>query len=208
LTKRPDLPQLAYNAGNALDRLGKFDRAVDESRRALPPTSVDLGEKTYFSLGNHFLGLNRPQEAVDAYRSALLLDPADTDAKYNYELALRILQSQQQQQQQPNTGSQPSDGQPNAGQNAPPNSRGGDPSEAPDQAPQPAAGSGQGAPSDNSNPQAPTAAQAQRSLEQALAGINDNPSVEDAIHVLDLLQQLNAAQRNRQPATPGGGPDY
>src|SRR5207248_5464957 len=85
LTKRPDVPELAYNAGNALDRLGKYDRAVEESRRALPPTSVDLGEKTYFALGNHFLGLNRPQEAVDAYRSALLLDPADNDAKYNYE---------------------------------------------------------------------------------------------------------------------------
>ena len=75
LTKRPDLPELAYNAGNALDRLGKFDRAVDEVVAALLlPASISAIKMLL--PGNHFLGFNRPQEAVDAYRSALLLDPA------------------------------------------------------------------------------------------------------------------------------------
>ena len=49
----------------------------------------------------------------------------------------------------------------------------------------------------------------QRDLQEALRGIEDNLSFEDAIRILNLLDQLNAQQKG-QPNQPQGtnGPDY
>ena len=100
------MPELSYNAGNTLHRLESYERAVAETQRALPPTDTELGANTYYALGNHLLALEELEQAYEAYRSSLLLDPDDEDAKHNLELTLaRLLaQQQQEQQQQPGEG--------------------------------------------------------------------------------------------------------
>jgi len=207
LAERPDVPEIAYNTGNALDRLGQYDRAVQETRRALPPSTRALGAATYYALGNHFLALDDLQSAYDAYRNALLADPGDADAKYNLELVLLRMNSQAapQTQGQPPSGQQQDGGeQPGQEMGQP----GGD---------QPGANTG---PSDTQGPpgqapsdqgrtgQQPSAAAIQRSLQEALRGIDQDFSFEDAVRVLQLLEQMHQA---RQPSTgPGApsGPDY
>jgi Ca-activated chloride channel homolog len=192
LSGRPDVPELAYNAGNALDRAGSYDRAVAETQRALPPTHTDLGVATYFGLGNHFLALGRLQDAFDAYRNALLLDPSDADSKFNLELVLgRLKQTPppNQGQGQPGPSPTPDQNSDQPGPNAP---------EQPGQ-PSPAQPS---PPGQSGDPQ--------QNLQQALSGLQDNLSFEDAVRILNLLDQLNANQR-RQPGQPGaapGAPDY
>jgi Ca-activated chloride channel family protein len=193
LVARPDVPELAYNAGNALDRAGKYDRAVAETQRALPPTRPGLGVPTYYALGNHYLALGRLPDAFEAYRSALLLDPGDVDSKFNLELVLQRLK-----QSPPGQGQ----GQPGPSPNPDPNSSQPGPN-APDQ---PA----QSAPDQSQPAQPGQAANPQRDLQQALSGLQDNLSFEDAVRILNLLDQLNANQR-RQPGSQGasgGGPDY
>src|SRR5262249_42025266 len=37
IAKRPDIPELSVNAGNALHRLQQYDNAAQETLRALPP---------------------------------------------------------------------------------------------------------------------------------------------------------------------------
>jgi len=207
LAERPDLPELAYNTGNALDRLGQYERAIDETRRALPPPSPALGAATYFALGNHFLALNDLESAYEAYRNALLEDPGDADAKYNLELVLLRMNSQQA----PPTQGQPQPGQPQDGGDQPGQDSGqpgGD---------QPGANPGQtgaqGSPAQAPNDQGqtdrqPSAADVQRSLQEALRGIDQDFSFEDAVRVLQLLEQMH---QTRQPAAGPGtssGPDY
>src|SRR5690606_25785086 len=81
---------------------------------ALPPSDPELGLMIYFSLGNHFLAIDDLELAYDAYRNALLLNPADADAKHNLEVVLaRIFERDQPPEEQPG-GQQ---GQPGEGQN-------------------------------------------------------------------------------------------
>jgi Ca-activated chloride channel family protein len=91
---------LRYNLGTALLRLGRFDEAEQHLRAALRTLDPEMRERTQFNLGNRFLDAGRATNdprlrqqwldaAVEAYRDALRLDPADRDAKWNLELALR-----------------------------------------------------------------------------------------------------------------------
>jgi Ca-activated chloride channel family protein len=206
--QRPDVPEIAYNAGNALEKLGQLGRAVETTRRALPPPNTKLGVATYFALGNHYLAAGDLQSAYEAYRSALLLDPRDADSKYNLELTLAGMQQnppgqqgqgqgqdQQDQGLQSGQGQSPDEqapgGEAQPGQGQPPTGQ---------QAQQPAQGPQGGQPSNQGD--------VQRALTEALKGIDQDFSFDEAEHILDLLNQL----KQQQPTTPGGnragGPDY
>ena len=214
LAERPDVDELSYNAGNALHRLQAFERAIAATGRGLPPREVELGVATYFSLGNHFLFLGRLEEAYAAYRQALLLDPTDADSKHNLELVLRLATSEQQpappqqgqSDQQGQQGEPGEDGTPQPGGQP-------DPSGEPDPGASPQAGSpAPGDASGNDPPGTPqgtpqAGATSDRTLAEALAGIDEEVSFEQAIEILDLLRE-----RQQMPGqSPGGafsGPDY
>jgi Ca-activated chloride channel family protein len=94
---------LAYNSGNALYRLTKFEEAATSYRASLtgPP---QVREHGYFNTGNAYMKIadgaadKRPalQGAINAYEEALLLDPNDADAKWNLEIALRRMDTERQ----------------------------------------------------------------------------------------------------------------
>jgi len=82
-------PELRYNLGTALLRLGRYED-VDPGLR----------ERSWYNLGNRFLEAARASAeaggqapllgtAIEAYQRALRLDPDDRDAKWNLELSLR-----------------------------------------------------------------------------------------------------------------------
>jgi Ca-activated chloride channel family protein len=208
LAQRPDVPALAYNAGNTLHRMGNYERAVAETQRALPPSEVELGARTYYALGNHHLALGNLQEAYEAYKNALLLNSRDEDAKYNLELTLRLFAPGQAPGQQPQPGAQPSQpGQPQEGQPAP----GQEGPQGPGEPDQPGAGQQQGTPpgEPSTTPppsDAPTPAQ-QRALQDALRGLDQELSFEEAIRLLDLLRDAQNNPRGGS-SSPQGGPDY
>lgn len=88
-------PALHYQIGNALYRLRRYDEAVKSFREAAG--APGLRQASYYNLGNAYVraaeetpepaGLLR--QAILAYEEALRLDPADSAAKWNLELALR-----------------------------------------------------------------------------------------------------------------------
>ncbi|HXH22028.1 MAG TPA: VWA domain-containing protein [Dehalococcoidia bacterium] len=195
--QRPDLPELAYNAGNALHRLERFDRAVAETRRALPPSTIALGAATYYALGNHYLAQRDLMNAFEAYKSALLLNPGDSDAKWNIELVLLLMnrRDQPQAQQQPGPGD---------AQQQPPDSEQSADTEGPSQ---PREGQPQGQPSPQQGQDQPSQAQVLQQLREALAGIDEDLTFEEAIRILELLRQRRQAQP-QLPSTSPGGLDY
>jgi len=200
LAERPDVPELSYNAGNALHRLEAYERAIDESQRALPPTDVKLGVATYYAVGNHLLQLGRFEEAYTAYRSALLLDPSDLDSKFNLEVTLALLGAQ------PEGPGGESNGTPTPGEGTPPPDGEGTPQPGegtPQAGESPGPGGGIGTP----GPTPANSQSLQRTLEEALAGIDEQLSFEQAIEILDLLRQQ---QQGPRPAPGSGppGPDY
>jgi tetratricopeptide (TPR) repeat protein len=166
---------------------------VTETQRALPPKTIALGAATYFALGNHLFALDLPREAFDAYRSALLLDPTDEDAKHNLELTLLRLQAQEQEQ----SGEGPGQPQQTSGQQGEPQ--------------QPSPGQPSGSPSPGAQPSGtpqPTPAEVQRSLQEALRGIDEQLTFEQALEILNLLRQQQERQQPSSQPGSAGGPDY
>lgn len=212
IAQRPDLAELSYNAGNAQHAAGEYERAIEETRRALPPTDDAIGAVTYYALGNHYFALEEYELAYDAYRNALLLDSKDGDTKYNLELTYAILTGQLDEPgQQP--GEEPGEGgEGEPGQDQQPGQEG-QPGDAPpeqpaDQPAQPGQGSPQPADGVQTPGQQTPGAEVQRALEEALRGLDDALTFEEAQEILDLLQQQQEGQRLPGGGSTPSGPDY
>lgn len=112
-----DSPELHYNLGTVLLRLGRYEEAEQHLKAALKNVEPALRERTLYNLGNRYLYAARAQAAggsagaapggapgappggqdtratldaaVKAYEQALRIDPRDGWAKWNLELALK-----------------------------------------------------------------------------------------------------------------------
>jgi Ca-activated chloride channel homolog len=91
-------PERAYNAGNAYYRLKRYEDAAVRYRYSAAERS--LRQPSVFNLGNSLVRAaeDAPERsgelllgAIGAYQEALRLDPADRDAKWNLEIALKRL---------------------------------------------------------------------------------------------------------------------
>lgn len=106
LRKGDDSPVLRYNLGTALLRVEAYDSARAHLAAAAAAGGPDVREAASYNGGNADLlpvflervpgDQRRPrlERAVAAYQRALLLDPTDADAKWNLEIALRLLAGQ------------------------------------------------------------------------------------------------------------------
>ncbi len=113
---RPTSPEIDYNLGGALFEQGKYEEAVERFTHALNTTDPRLAASAQFNLGNTHYRMQDYLKAIQAYEESLKLNPKDVDAKFNLELARKMLkenakgenqkqnnqqqQDQQQQQQQ------------------------------------------------------------------------------------------------------------
>ncbi len=96
----PDQPEPYYNAANTYNRQGDVAGTALQTDQALKASDPDLQTQAWYNLGNAYFDAQQWQEAVEAYKAALRLNPDDLDAKFNLELALRASQQQEQQQEQ------------------------------------------------------------------------------------------------------------
>lgn len=91
---------LQYNLGAALHRAGDLDGAQEAFDQALALARSDAAfARAAYNAGNNAFARQELEASLAAYRQALLADPANEDAKYNYEFVKRQLEQQQQQQQ-------------------------------------------------------------------------------------------------------------
>lgn len=126
---RPESPEVAYNRGIALYRLGKFDDAQRALQDALKPDRPDMEAKVKYNLGRSaheaaIAGREKPEEAINSlskainfYKEAQTLTPKDEDPKRNLEQAERLRaflekKLKEKQEEKKNPSSQPSS-QPN-----------------------------------------------------------------------------------------------
>ncbi len=106
--ERPENPELDYNVGSALYQEQKYEEAVEEFQNSLSTEDIQKVADAHYNLGNVQYRMGDYQNAILSYQNSLELNPDDLDAKYNLELARKMLkeqmkpeqQEQQQQQQQ------------------------------------------------------------------------------------------------------------
>ncbi len=80
-----------YNSANALFRQSQYPETEQTMQDAIALADGELRSDSWFNLGNTYFVQEQWEQAVEAYKEALRLDPADAEAKYNLELALRQL---------------------------------------------------------------------------------------------------------------------
>ncbi len=99
-----------YNIGNALYRQKKYDDAAKHYQKALDEKGLTNMQRSraYHNLGNSHLqkgledkqnGLQHFQNAVDAYKESMKIDPKNEDTRYNLSYAKKMLKQAEQQQQ-------------------------------------------------------------------------------------------------------------
>ena len=114
LEQEPESRVVRYNLGTVL----LWQRRYDEARPLLEDAARGTGQvaqAAQYNLGNVDLEpaftSSRPEaerlrRAIASYKRALLLKPADTAAKWNLELARRLLEEQQSESPDPNPNPQ------------------------------------------------------------------------------------------------------
>lgn len=180
----PDAPELAVNAANALHKLAEYPRALPEYGRAIVGKDLALRAIAQYDRGNTLFRMTRYEDARDAYREVLRIDPTDRDAKFNLEIVQRILAGRPNQPgQQSGPGQGPPGGSPG-------------PAQGPGQSGQPSA-SGSPQPGQNpGQPQEPTSDptnssdpsdQPSPALRPALDEFRRGLTIDEALRVLDAL---------------------
>jgi len=91
---------LQNNLGLALHQNGDFEGAQNAFSEALAYAPYDQARTTpAYNAGNNAFRNQQLDQALEHYREALLADPENEDARYNFEFVSRQLQEQQNQQQ-------------------------------------------------------------------------------------------------------------
>jgi len=98
----PKDPLLQYNHGNAQYRLKNSGGAAQSWQTALAAKDAKLKSDAYYNLGNSQFDKKDYAAALQAYRQAVLANPDNQAARFNYDLAKRLLEQQKQRQQQQN----------------------------------------------------------------------------------------------------------
>lgn len=207
LKERPNVPELHVNIGNALHQLAQHQAALDEYAAAAREGTFGVRAVALYQRGNTLFRMGKLEEAREAYKDALRLDPRDRDAKFNIEVIDRMLRVNDPRPPQGQPGasgppgpSQPGEGQPGQGQGQPGQS--------------PSTGEGQPGPPGSEGPQAagpPTSSGEQTgpSLSEALRQFRSRLSPEEALHLLDALMNdqrgIEVLLEGTQPA-PGQRP--
>ena len=92
-------PSSRIRIGNALFRLGRFDKAAGAyltAMRQVRPQDSEARFAASFNLGTALLMRERFDEARDAFWAAMVEDPNSLEAKFNYEWALERLEPEQE----------------------------------------------------------------------------------------------------------------
>ncbi len=171
ISQDPDNPRLYFNLAKALYELGQGDAAMEAYDRFKSLTDSPA-ERSFadYNKGRMLTDQENYEEAINYFREALKNNPNDTDAKFNYELAIQRQQEQEQQEQDPES-------EPGEGDDDPENSdlQDNQQDQDPDQDPQSNQQPGQPEPEDGDSQEQP------RPLEM---------TPEEAQNILDALQQL------------------
>lgn len=84
---QPDNGRVYYNLGNTRLLLGQYRQAVNDYEKALPLTPADRSAEIHNNLGSALLGQEQNEEAAEAFRRSLEVDPEFAQAWLNLGLA-------------------------------------------------------------------------------------------------------------------------
>ena len=102
LEEAPESWEARYNLAGSFYRTEQYDHAAELLTAVAQDTLRTPIERSeaYYNLGNVHFSRQKLSESLDAFRSALRLNPEDEDAKFNFIYVKRMMQEQENQQNQ------------------------------------------------------------------------------------------------------------
>lgn len=91
---------LQFNTGNAFFRNEKYDQAIQQFEQPIAGNDASLQQQAYYNKGVSLSRQNKLEESIVAYKRAVILNPADEDARINLQKALLELRKKQPAEQQ------------------------------------------------------------------------------------------------------------
>ena len=215
LREQPDVPELHVNMGNALHVLTRYDEANTAYAVGIRDGEAAVRAIAHYQRGNTLFRIGKLEEAREAYKDALRIDPSDRDAKFNIEVIDRKLAPTEMQQPQPNAPPSPGASGAPGGTGSP-----GEPGQPGNDPPQ---GEQEFGPPGSEGPQAsgpPTTSGQQTgpTLADALRQFRSRLSPEEALRLLDallreqrdigVLLEGTQPQGSPRPGQPRQDPSY
>ena len=93
-----------YDLAGAMFRTERYAEAEEALKQVVIDSlqSAEDRAEAYFNLGNAQFAQQKLQEALQSFRSSLVLNPDDMEAKYNYAYTKKLLEQNQNQNQNQN----------------------------------------------------------------------------------------------------------
>ncbi|MDX2247496.1 MAG: tetratricopeptide repeat protein [Bacteroidia bacterium] len=93
--------RIQYNIGQCYRELDSTDRALQFFHEVLDKNSPDVASLASNEIGLLMIRRQRTKEALEAFREALVYDPENENARYNYELLRKRMKGNNPPQQPP-----------------------------------------------------------------------------------------------------------
>lgn len=92
LDRKNNMPEAMFNLGDAVYEQKRYEDAQKQFQlSAKTNTDPVIKAKAFHNLGNSYLSQKKWEDAIQAYKSALKINPADADTKYNLAYANAML---------------------------------------------------------------------------------------------------------------------
>ncbi|MFC1736322.1 tetratricopeptide repeat protein [Candidatus Hydrogenedentota bacterium] len=105
--KDPDNPIISLNLGDAHYRVEELDEAAKAFSLSTAADEKLVASRANYNLGTAMVKAGAPQQnmemlqqALGAYKNALILNPGNEDAKYNLEITQKLVKEIEEQQQE------------------------------------------------------------------------------------------------------------
>ena len=101
LSKNKGFEEAQFNLADALFKQDRYDESINVLNNLISETNnTNLKSEAYYNLGNNLLQKQQLENAVDAYKNCLRLNPSDEEARYNLSKVMSLMQQQEQNEEQ------------------------------------------------------------------------------------------------------------
>ena len=98
IEKKSDDQAANFGLGVSAYRQGDMQSAMEAFDEIIRNNTSELKAESYYNMGNILYEQQMTEESMTLYKKALMINPNDSDAKFNYEMLKYQLQNQEQSQ--------------------------------------------------------------------------------------------------------------
>ena len=98
IEKKSDDQAAHFGLGVSAYRQGDMQSAMEAFDEIIRNNNPELKAESYYNMGNILYEQQMTEESMTLYKKALMINPNDSDAKFNYEMLKYQLQNQEQSQ--------------------------------------------------------------------------------------------------------------